>query len=280
MTLTLMSNLRCVLVTRNGASAAISRTRRPRYASGSFSLTVIRPSPGWMRTRAMAFLRRPVPRLNVSANLDVPSRIERDDLRLRRDVAMVGSGVNAESLEHVGAQSVALQHSSHRIRDRERGINLLRPPQRPLAKPSGIARVPGVLLPCELGAADLDLGRVDYNDVVASVQVRRERGLVLAPQDLGHAARETAEYLIRGINHEPITLQVSGFRRPGLLFAHLSSCDAPALVNHFHQCQAAGGGRFRRQPAVLCREHLAHPLRSLPPPAALCQRARDAARPG
>src|SRR4029077_1501192 len=31
-TLTLISNLRCVLVTRSGASAAISRTRRPRYA--------------------------------------------------------------------------------------------------------------------------------------------------------------------------------------------------------------------------------------------------------
>src|SRR3979411_1904048 len=100
----LMSNLRWVLVTRRGAREAIYSTRRPRYASGSFSLTVTLPSPGWMRTRAMAFLRRPVPRLNVSANLDVPSGIERDDLRLLRDVSVVRSGVDAQSLEHVGAQ--------------------------------------------------------------------------------------------------------------------------------------------------------------------------------
>src|SRR5438132_4847231 len=57
-----MSNLRWVLVTRSGARAVISSTRRPRYARGSFSLTVTRPSPGCNRTRAIAFFRRPVPR--------------------------------------------------------------------------------------------------------------------------------------------------------------------------------------------------------------------------
>src|SRR5260370_16939932 len=71
---------------------------------------MIRPSPGCRRTRAIAFLRRPVPRLNVSANLDVPSGIERDDLRLLRDVPVVGPRVDAKSFQHVGAQRVSLQH--------------------------------------------------------------------------------------------------------------------------------------------------------------------------
>src|SRR6267143_5541737 len=125
-TFTLMSNLRWVFVIRRGARAAISSTRRPRYASGSLSLTVILPSPGWMRTRAMAFLRRPVPRLNKSANLDVPSRIERDHLRLLRDMLVLGSRVDTKALQHVGAQRVPLQHPAHRVGDWERRVELLR----------------------------------------------------------------------------------------------------------------------------------------------------------
>src|SRR2546428_2790823 len=190
MTLTLMSNLRCVLVTRSGASAAISRTRRPRYASGSFSLTVIRPSPGCSRTRAIAFLRRPVPRLKVSANLDVPSGIERDNLGLLRDVPVVGTGVDAESLQHVGAERVPLQHPANRVGDRERRVDLLRLLERALAQPARVTGVPRVLLAQELGAAHLDLGGVDHDHLVSGVQVRGERGLVLAAQDLGHAARQ------------------------------------------------------------------------------------------
>src|SRR5712692_6968201 len=161
-TLTLMSNLRWVLVTRSGARAAISRTRRPRYASGSFSLTVIRPSPGWMRTRAIAFLRLPVPLLNVSANLDVPSGIESHDLRLLRDVPVLGTRVDAKSLQHVGAQRVPLQHPTHCVGDREGRVELLRASQRALPQPARISGVACVLLAEELGAADLDLGGVDH----------------------------------------------------------------------------------------------------------------------
>src|SRR5438309_3141028 len=221
MTLTLMSNLRCVLVTRSGASAAISRTRRPRYASGSFSLKVILPSPGWMRTRAIAFLRRPVPRLKISAKLDVPSRIECDDLRLLRHVAVVGTGVDAKSLQHVGAQGVPLQHPADGVGHRKRWVQILRALQRALAQAARVPGVPRVFLARELGAADLDLGGVDDDDMVAGVQVRGERGLVLAAQDLGHAARQAAEHLVRGIDHKPIALQVRGFRRPRFLLAHL-----------------------------------------------------------
>src|ERR1051326_5880165 len=124
-TRTLMSNLRWVLVTRSGASAASSRTRRPRKASGSFSLTTTRPSPGWIRTRATAFFRRPVPRLNVSANPALSLLVEPERLRLLRRVTVVGPGVHPEPGQHVGAQRVALQHSPHGVGHGECRIDLL-----------------------------------------------------------------------------------------------------------------------------------------------------------
>src|SRR5437773_11011140 len=96
-----MSNLRWVLVTRSGASAAISSTRRPRYARGSFSLTVTRPSPGCRRTRAIAFFRRPVPRFRVSANLHVSFVVEGHYFRLLRAVSVLGDSVDAKALQHI-----------------------------------------------------------------------------------------------------------------------------------------------------------------------------------
>src|ERR1700730_7474261 len=157
MTLTLISNFRCVLVTRSGASAAISRTRRPRYASVSFSLITTRPSPGWMRTRATAFLRRPVPRVKTSANLEIPLGVEGDHLRLLGLVPMLGPGVDAKSGEHVGPEGVVLQHAFDRVHQRERGIQLLGSLKCAGAETARISRVAGVLLSGELGAGDLRL---------------------------------------------------------------------------------------------------------------------------
>src|SRR5260370_40335503 len=67
--------------------------------------------------------------------------------------------------------------------------------------------------------------------MVARVQMRGERGLVLAAQDLGHTARKAPEHLVRGVDHKPISLQIGGFRRPGLLFAHsrLLSKSLPSM---------------------------------------------------
>src|SRR5690242_7698835 len=141
-TFTVTSNLRCVPVTRSGASAAISRTRVPRYASGSFSFTMMRPSPGVMRTRAIAFFRRPVPRFSVSANLDVPLGVEGDDFRLLRDVSVLRAGVDAKALQHIGSQRVPLEHPPHRCHHGERRVEVLRLAHRALAQTARVARVP------------------------------------------------------------------------------------------------------------------------------------------
>src|ERR1700737_1860197 len=160
-TLMLMSNFRCVPVTRRGASAAISSTRRPRYASGSLSLTVTRPSPGCKRTRAIAFFRRPVPRFSSSANLHVSFCVERDRLRFLRLVTVVRPRDDPKALQHIGSQGVPLQHSTHGGHDRERGINVLRALQRSGAKAARISRVARVQLGLGLGPGDLHLGGVN-----------------------------------------------------------------------------------------------------------------------
>src|SRR4029077_19595516 len=165
-----MSSLRCVLVTRSGARAAISRTLRPRYASVSLSLISTRPSPGWIRTRATAFLRRPVPLRKASAKLDAPLGVEGDDLRLLGLVPVIGPGVDAESREHVRPERVVLEHALHRVHEREGRVQLLGPLQSPRAQAAGVTGVARVGLPGELGSADLGLCRVDDDHVVTSVE--------------------------------------------------------------------------------------------------------------
>src|ERR1700681_1376443 len=171
-TLTLMSNLRWVLVTRSGASAAISRTRLPRYASVSLSLITTRPSPGWIRTRATAFLRRPVPRWKMSANLAVSLGVEGECLRLLSLVPMLGTPVNAKAGEHIRTQRVVLEHPFDGIHQREGGVDLLRLLQGAPAQAAGVAAVVGVFLGPQLGARHLDFGGIDHHHVVAAVQVR------------------------------------------------------------------------------------------------------------
>src|SRR5205823_7932300 len=165
-TFTLTSNFRCVLVTRSGALAASSRTRRPRNASRSFSLTVILPSPGWILTRATAFLRRPVPRLKGSAKVDVPPRVECDLFRLLGHVFVVRACIDAKAGEHVGPQRIPLEHAPHRVGDRKGRVDLLRLSQRAPAQATRVPAVPRVLLGRRLGAGDLDLGGVDHDHVV------------------------------------------------------------------------------------------------------------------
>ena len=75
-----------------------------------------------------------------------------------------------------------------------------------------VARVLEVLLLLELAAGDLHLGRVDDDDVVAGIHMRRERGLVLAADDAGDFGREATEHHALGVYDEPALLDVAGTR--------------------------------------------------------------------
>jgi len=57
----------------------------------------------------------------------------------------------------------------------------------------------------ELVARQHDLVSVDNDDVIASICVRSEDGLVLAPQDAGNFSRHATEDEALGIDDEPFT---------------------------------------------------------------------------
>src|SRR5450759_2163091 len=99
-----------------------------------------------MRTRATAFLRRPVPLRKMSANLDVPLRVEGHCLRLLGLVPMLGTGVDAKAGEHIRSQRVVLPHPLDRVLQREGGVELLGLCQGATPKATRVAAVPRVLL--------------------------------------------------------------------------------------------------------------------------------------
>src|SRR3989442_2382303 len=73
---------------------------------------------------------------------------------------------------------------------------------------SNVAGVAEVALLLELAARELPLLGVDDDHEVTAVQVGRERGLVLAPQDLCDATGEPSERLPGGVHDVPATRDV------------------------------------------------------------------------
>src|SRR5260370_40388416 len=108
-----------------------------------------------MRTRATAFLRRPVPRVKTSANLDVPPLVEGDHLRLLGLVPMLGPGVDGQSGEHVRPEGIALKHSAGRVHQRECRVELLGAMPRPRPQATRVAGVSRVVLAADLRTGDL-----------------------------------------------------------------------------------------------------------------------------
>lgn len=127
------------------------------------------------------------------------------------------ASVDLELGEHVSGETVLRKHTldssfQHALRV---GIEDL---TRSLAAEA--ARMPAigvVLLLVELAAGQLDFIRVDHDDEVAAVDVRGERGLVLAAKDRGDPGGEAPEDLVGCIDDVPVVLDVG---RPGDGRAH------------------------------------------------------------
>jgi hypothetical protein len=86
-----------------------------------------------------------------------------------------------------------------------------------------VSRVAEVLLVIELLACDLDVCRVDHDDEVTGIDVRRVLGLALALEDLGDLARKPAQSHVRGIHEQPLALD---FTDLGVVRLHSSSNTA------------------------------------------------------
>src|SRR3984893_19138088 len=220
-TLIVTSRRRSLSGTRSGCITSISSARRPRYWRGVLLLIMMRPSPGVSRTRAMAVWRRPTARFACcSDNLHVPLLVEGDVSGHLRPVLVVGTRVDTQPLQHLGAQGVVLQHSADGVLDGKRRVKLALLAKGAPPQPARGAGIPGVHLAVHLAPGDEDARGVDDDDVVARVQVGCVGRLVLALQDLRHVAGEPAQRDARGVDHVPVTLQVLVPGGPGLELRH------------------------------------------------------------
>src|SRR5688572_25294036 len=111
-TFTLMSNVWAWLVSSSGWRTIMRPVSREKKMSTGLSFTVMLPLPGLMKTRATAFLRRPVPSLYLP--IMVVASLDLERLRLLRRVRMLGAGVDLELLDHRVAKPRLGEHAHHR----------------------------------------------------------------------------------------------------------------------------------------------------------------------
>src|SRR5690625_53130 len=149
--------------------------------------------------------------------------IERGDIqhfRLLRFMRMLGPGIDAEIRELRPAEPPARHHALDRLLDdalRMLAIqNLL---GRAVADAAGISRVPVIDLVLALVARQLHLVRIDDDDVIAHVHMRREGRLVLPAEPSCDDRGETAKHDAFRIDDDPFLLDL---RRPGRVGSHVS----------------------------------------------------------
>src|SRR5690606_25555791 len=97
-------------------------------------------------------------------------------------VWMLGASINLEFLGHGVTQGALGQHTLDGLLKRTTGETLLHFLEGGLGNTTGVARVTIVALVLRLITGNDDVGSVDNDEVIAGVYVRRELGLVLAPQ--------------------------------------------------------------------------------------------------
>src|SRR5690242_20496864 len=158
------------------------------------------PSPRWSRTRATEDFRFPVAQMTGMRSGLI---LLRHRHRLLSAVRMFGQGVDLELGGEPTAEAVARQHAGDRRAHEPRRVpreHLVGTRTPHAARP---ARVPDVLFLRELLTGETDLGRVDDDDEVARVDVRRIRWIRLAGEDRRDVGREPAEDLAVGIRDVP-----------------------------------------------------------------------------
>src|SRR3954463_15475661 len=121
-----------------------------------------------------------------------------------RAVGMLGTGVDLQLRDLLPGEPIFGEHALHCLaQDLLRAtVELLA--QRAAAQPAGITGMAVVALLVELVPSDLDLLRVDDDDEIAGVDVRRVRSLAFAAERVGNAGRQATERLALGIDDVPV----------------------------------------------------------------------------
>src|SRR5438552_7113666 len=163
---------------------------------------------------------------------------------------MIGSAVHLQHLFHLLARQRGLgQHApdrplDHALRVFRHHILERREPLVP-----HVAGVPEIALLLELAPRELHLGRIHDHHAVAAVQMRRERGLVLAAQDLRYLARQPTERLPGRVDQEPAVRHVLFAQAERLHCCSLPrgarSMTAANYTRAVRRCQLEGSGLAR-----------------------------------
>src|SRR3954447_986668 len=130
-------------------------------------------------------------------------RIELERARLLGSVRVLGTRVHLELGQLLARQAVLGKHPLHGEADDLLGPPLEHVVERARLEPARVAGVAVVHLLLPLLARDGDLLRVDDDDEVARVHVRRVDRLALAAQRVGDLGGEAAEGLALGVDQEP-----------------------------------------------------------------------------
>ena len=121
-------------------------------------------------------------------------------------MGMLAAGIDVEVAVEGVAETVFGQHAADGVLEDALGMGGAHFGRVGLALAAGVAGVALVDLVGLLFAGEDALLGVDDDDIVAAVDMRGERRLGLAAQDVGHAGSQATNGLAFGINQHPFLL--------------------------------------------------------------------------
>jgi hypothetical protein len=127
-------------------------------------------------------------------------------------VRVLRTGVHLQLGEQLPAQAVLRQHAPDGLLDGLARVLVENLADRRSGQTTRVTRVPVRQLVGPLGAGQGHLGGVHDDDEVPAVDMRRERRLVLATQQGGDLDGEPTERDVGGVDHMPLTSDVSRLR--------------------------------------------------------------------
>ena len=167
---------------------------------------------------------------------------ERKSLRLLSLVRMLGASVHEQVTELLGTQLVALQHAAYCVLNNPGRVLGFLVAQVDALLSAGVARVGDVDFVSQLLAGYPQVVGIDDDDVVATIRVGREGGLVLATQHVGNLAAQPAQSGVGGINHNPALVGV-GFVDGNRLEAQMVHWGGDKRLKMKKKPQALGAKR-------------------------------------
>jgi hypothetical protein len=134
---------------------------------------------------------------------------------------MLVAGVHLQLAQHRVAERAFGQHAFHGLGEHALGLGRVRFRERLRLQAARKAGVVVVHLALGLAAGDPDLRRVDHDDEIAGVHVRRVFGLMLAAQARGDLDREATQHLVLSVDDDPAVLDLARFCRES---CHVAKC--------------------------------------------------------